>query len=1076
MRRIYYLMTLVLAFCFSGTTMAEVHLGGIQTTGFTNGEEIVIRSASSGQYANEQQHTAKYDDSNVFVLEDAGITVDGNQTFYVKYKTSGKYIGKPTAETLDKNGGDTGSLPYADAKTDAANFQIQAATTDLTKVTPKTGITLDQCVVLIYKDASLTKYPVLYYNIYGPNFLSTYTDTNCMVIYTVDNTAKGLLYELLMNNSLTDYTVGTAFGTYPQSLVDAYTTAYNAAQAALTSGTDIQGAYDALTAAIATIKTGVNKADGYYRIVNSDPDFMTKQNVEKAMYTNNAQKGAAMWNTIDLTSADFIWKISPLADGNYTIQNLTTGTYINKNNSGVKMSATPTTEQTIKYRTETDASSEPRYTISNTVDVTAYHANNHGSGSGVGSNIVLWDADINSASCWNIRKVSDDELNAALNAMKQATLKATSDSLLLAATTKYNRAVKSTITPNDSLVIDATQFSSNAVEPKEGSLAALLDGNWNTYFHSDWSTKNVTEPHYLQAALDNPVQTFSLQFTKRHSNNNNRPTRIIVSATNDATDANSWVKVWELGTDLPTQIPDSSYTSPMIDMGAAYKNVRFTVLETNSGATNSSTGQVFFTMKSCQLYGATVDADALINSMTAEATALKTAIGNSFKATAATQELNDALASALAAFSAKMADPIELNKAIAADTLLLKNAVVGSDPGNFTQESVDAFKIAILAAQVAAKDPNATSQSLNAALTALNAATATFNASAVNSVVANHWYYIKGSAKGASYMQGKVLYYNQTNDNVLFGNLAGNETNDNYLWRFIDLGDNHFAIQNKATTQFMGMTDSAGVKAHAKYGAGAYVITPIAAGAFIIAEDGQAPIHAQATGTLLVNWENRTLGSASCWTFQSPADLPMEEVTTTFTNAFTVGKYIPMCIPVDVSSIENATLFTVCGATKDADGKVTAINIKEITKVTGGEPFLLFANDPTLTFHWGTAGAYKAGVADGLVGNYLGTTVLPGNGYFDGEKVVTATKSTPLIANSAYINVGLITSNEEGEATINVDGTLNGISSITGAKDAPVSVYTVTGVRVRANVKAAGATTGLPKGIYIVGGRKVVVK
>jgi hypothetical protein len=325
-------------------------------------------------------------------------------------------------------------------------------------------------------------------------------------------------------------------------------------------------------------------------------------------------------------------------------------------------------------------------------------------------------------------------------------------------------------------------------------------------------------------------------------------------------------------------------------------------------------------------------------------------------------------------------------------------------------------------------------------------------------------------------MRGKVLYYDQTGDKVLFGNLAGNETKDNYIWRFIDLGDNHFAIQNKATTQFMGMTDSAGVKAHAKYGAGAYVITPIAAGAFIIAEDGQAPIHAQATGTLLVNWENRTLGSASCWTFQSPADLPMEEVTTTFTNAFTVGKYIPMCIPVDVSSIENATLFTVCGATKDADGKVTAINIKELDKVTGGEPFLLFANDATLTFHWGTAGAYKAGVADGLVGNYLGTTVLPGNGYFDGEKVVTATKSTPLIANSAYINVGLITSNEEGEATINVDGTLNGISSITGAKDAPVSVYTVTGVRVRANVKAAGATTGLPKGIYIVGGRKVVVK
>lgn len=42
--------------------------------------------------------------------------------------------------------------------------------------------------------------------------------------------------------------------------------------------------------------------------------------------------------------------------------------------------------------------------------------------------------------------------------------------------------------------------------------------------------------------------------------------------------------------------------------------------------------------------------------------------------------------------------------------------------------------------------------------------------------------------------------------------------------------------------------------------------------------------------------------------------------------------------------------------------------------------------------------------------------------------------------------------------------------------DAPVDVYTADGVMVRHNVAAAAATQGLPKGLYIIGTRKVIVK
>ena len=39
-----------------------------------------------------------------------------------------------------------------------------------------------------------------------------------------------------------------------------------------------------------------------------------------------------------------------------------------------------------------------------------------------------------------------------------------------------------------------------------------------------------------------------------------------------------------------------------------------------------------------------------------------------------------------------------------------------------------------------------------------------------------------------------------------------------------------------------------------------------------------------------------------------------------------------------------------------------------------------------------------------------------------------------------------------------------------------VDVYSITGVRLRAGVRANEATDGLCKGVYIVGGRKVVVR
>lgn len=61
--------------------------------------------------------------------------------------------------------------------------------------------------------------------------------------------------------------------------------------------------------------------------------------------------------------------------------------------------------------------------------------------------------------------------------------------------------------------------------------------------------------------------------------------------------------------------------------------------------------------------------------------------------------------------------------------------------------------------------------------------------------------------------------------------------------------------------------------------------------------------------------------------------------------------------------------------------------------------------------------------------------------------------------------------------TLNYEvGSKTGIEGIEAAEAATVNVISLTGVVVRANVAADNATEGLPAGIYIVGGKKVLVK
>ena len=83
--------------------------------------------------------------------------------------------------------------------------------------------------------------------------------------------------------------------------------------------------------------------------------------------------------------------------------------------------------------------------------------------------------------------------------------------------------------------------------------------------------------------------------------------------------------------------------------------------------------------------------------------------------------------------------------------------------------------------------------------------------------------------------------------------------------------------------------------------------------------------------------------------------------------------------------------------------------------------------------------------------------------YFDLSQMSEYTEAVGV--NQRLISLG----GNDGDGTTGVDG-------IEAEGNALVDVYTIGGVQVRSQVAASEATDGLAKGIYIVNGKKVVVK
>lgn len=128
------------------------------------------------------------------------------------------------------------------------------------------------------------------------------------------------------------------------------------------------------------------------------------------------------------------------------------------------------------------------------------------------------------------------------------------------------------------LVWDEAQVTSNASDQDEGKyIGNLIDGDSNSFWHSDWHGK-VSDPHYVQFELFDPIESGNLViYMQRRNTSNNHMKKVLVEASEDA---EAWDKLGEF--DVPNATALAEVLLPAIPIKKAYNFVRLTNIKVDA--------------------------------------------------------------------------------------------------------------------------------------------------------------------------------------------------------------------------------------------------------------------------------------------------------------------------------------------------------------------------------------------------------------------------------------------------------------------------------------------------------------
>lgn len=194
----------------------------------------------------------------------------------------------------------------------------------------------------------------------------------------------------------------------------------------------------------------------------------------------------------------------------------------------------------------------------------------------------------------------------------------------------------------------------------------------------------------------------------------------------------------------------------------------------------------------------------------------------------------------------------------------------------------------------------------------------------------------------------------------------------------------------------------------------------------------------------------------------------------------TSGDYGTICLPYAVAAedMAGAEFFSIAGKVMKGE-EPQSIVLNQVTTLEAGVPYIFSATSDKLIAAYSGKAVAVAEEANGLIGSFEGQGVAEGMYLISAQnKVQLCGKSCKISGNRAYIDMNEV---PEYSGEVGVNQRLISFEDATGISETMVEggladVYTLSGVEVRHQVDESEATQGLPQGIYIVNGKKVVVK
>lgn len=503
---------------------------------------------------------------------------------------------------------------------------------------------------------------------------------------------------------------------------------------------------------------------------------------------------------------------------------------------------------------------------------------------------------------------------------------------------------------------------------------------------------------------------------------------------------------------------------------------------------------------------------------------------------AATKETYAALEDALEAFIAAYPDATELKEALESATKIAEKTEEGEELGFFQEGAKDELlavvnEIKAVLDEIEAAGKGLTLAEVQANQKKLDDALAAFYAK-MNVPESGKIYRIKSTAGwvldeegnrkpdaegneqerdqndafiasiNADYVKGTPVWRYNAND-------ADIDTRFNTLW-LVEKDEKGYTFKNLANGLYManpyeGLTDEdlkdAEIRSNMGYSQTphhfdleAYTADFYDAGSFLIkAYKGQF-VNLQPTGNV-VHWGDRNDAHAP-FAFEL-----VEDFNDFYTIDVKAGKAQVLSLPVDLAEVLSVNAdpyaYEVVGIN---NGKLMLNKVAEGEVIKAGTPFVIKTNAPEEGVE-GDEGEnkisvvltaadeesqrnleynYQPVVVNGMVSAPFEFEIEAGFGTLYNNKLVATEGGETIAAGTGFFNSKLPETSAEGEMVLEIEGSITGegtaVENAVIVKNEAADVYTISGIKVRSNVKAGAATKGLPKGVYVVGGKKVVVK